>query len=86
MKSFASNNVGAVFATACNNQLKPEWCRIPEAIRLFGICRSSLYELIAEGKIKSTCLKKRGALRGVRLVSFDSLAAFIEASVERGRA
>ena len=59
--------------------LKPEFVRVPEAVRLFGICRSSLYELISEGKVKSTCLKsKRGNTRGVRLISYDSLKAYIE--------
>ena len=51
-----------------------------EVKRLFGISRSSLYLLIAEGAIKSTSLRKRGAVRGIRLISFDSLAAYVGAS------
>jgi predicted DNA-binding transcriptional regulator AlpA len=67
--------------------LKPEWLRVPEATRVFGLCRSSLYALIAEGKIKSTAFKKRGALRGIRLISYDSLAQLIEqAANEEGNA
>jgi len=65
--------------------LKPEWLRIPEAVRIFGVSRSTLYEWISAGAIKSTALKKRGALRGIRLLSFDSLAAYIErAASEEG--
>jgi hypothetical protein len=57
---------------------RPEWLRIPEAIRLFGVGRSKLYELIGDGSIRSTCLRKRGAVRGIRLISFDSLASHVE--------
>ena len=57
---------------------KPEWLRIPDAVRLYGIGRSSLYELIAEGKIKSVCLRQRGSTRGIRLLSADSLSRYIE--------
>jgi hypothetical protein len=57
---------------------KPEWLRIPQAIRIFGIGRSTLYLLIGEGKVKSCALRGRGAVRGIRLISHDSLSAFIE--------
>ena len=86
-----SNSIGAAHVAAINNQLKPEWLkpewlRVPVAVRLFGVCRSSLYELIAAGRIKSTCLRKRGAVRGIRLISYDSLAAYIENAVTEGSA
>jgi Helix-turn-helix domain len=61
-----------------SSKTKPEWVRIPEATRIFGIGRSTLYVLIGEGKVKSCSLRKRGAIRGIRLLSYDSLAAFIE--------
>ena len=67
-----------------HNNTKPEWLRVPEAVRLFGLCRSSLYELIAAGTIKSTALRKRGALRGIRLINYDSLAAFVEQAANDG--
>jgi hypothetical protein len=75
-----SNHVGAVRAAihGISPPIKPEWLRIPEAVRVFGISRSSLYEMIAAGSIKSTVLRKRGALRGIRILSFDSLAEFCE--------
>ena len=58
---------------------KPVWLRVPEAIRLFGVRRSSLYVWIAEGKIKSRVIKAhRDSIRGIRLISADSLNAFIE--------
>ena len=67
-----------------NNSLKPEWLRIPEAVRVFGMSRSALYELIKDNKIKSTALRKRGALRGIRIVSYDSLAEYIEDAASAG--
>ena len=59
---------------------KPEWLRIPDATRFSGLGRSSLYELIKEGRVKSVCLRKRNNIRGVRLISADSLSSLIEAA------
>jgi len=61
--------------------IKPEWIRITQAKTIFGIGRTQLYALIADGKIKSASLKKRGCIRGTRLVSYDSLAAYIESKI-----
>jgi len=47
-----------------------------------GIGRSSLYELIREGKIKSVSIRKRNAIRGIRLISADSLNQFLESFVK----
>jgi hypothetical protein len=64
--------------------VKPEWLRIPDAIRFSGLGHSSLYELIKEGKIKSVCLRKRNNIRGVRLISADSLSSLIESAANGG--
>jgi hypothetical protein len=58
--------------------LCPEWIRIELAIKLFGLSRTKLYELIAERKIKSFCLRERNKIKGIRLISFDSLREFLE--------
>ena len=84
-----SNQAGAATHAAihqANQQPKPEWLRTAEATRIFSICRSSLYELIAEGKIKSACLRKRGSLRGIRIISYDSLAEYCEQAASGGGA
>ena len=62
---------------------RPEWLRIPDAIKLYGIGRSSLYELMAEGKIKTALLRQRGSVRGIRLLSADSLSRYIEGLAEQ---
>lgn len=59
-----------------------EWLRMDKAAKLSGLSRSLLYELIADGSIKSACIRRRNAQRGTRLISSDSLMAFIESCVE----
>lgn len=60
----------------------PEWLRVPAACHRFSVSRSWLYERITAGDIKTASLRKRGSIRGIRLVSRDSLAAFIEQGAE----
>jgi hypothetical protein len=60
-------------------QIMARWLRIPVAVKYSGINRSRLFRLIAEGAIKSACLKEhRGAKRGLRLVDKFSLDLFLE--------
>jgi hypothetical protein len=56
----------------------PEWLRVPEAVRRFGLSRSTLYELIRNREIKTALIRKRGNTTGIRLISTDSLRAFVE--------
>jgi len=58
--------------------VKPEWIRMKQAETIFAIGRTALYALIAEGKVKTASLRKRGCVRGTRLISYDSLAEYIE--------
>src|SRR6516164_2879914 len=63
--------------------LNPRWLRMPSAVKYSGLSRSRLYELLAQGRIKSICLKSRtGALRGVRLVDRESIDLFMESLQE----
>jgi hypothetical protein len=57
--------------------LKPEFVRIPAAVRYSGISRTTIYELINEGRLKSTVLRRRGNVRGIRLISLESLDAIL---------
>jgi hypothetical protein len=63
---------------SAQNHFKPEWIRIDEAVRRFGLSRSRLYQLIGERRIKSFCLRERNQIKGTRLLSFDSLSEFFE--------
>ena len=57
--------------------LKPEFLRIPTAVIYSGLSRSTLYELMATDRLKSTVVRKRGNTRGIRLISVDSLDAIL---------
>ena len=66
---------------------KPEWVRLPapgNRCRFTGLSRSTLNELAIAGPandgvppVKSVVLRKRGALRGIRLISYDSLMGYL---------
>jgi len=70
----------SIVPTDASNQncVKPEWIRIDEAVRRFGLSRSRLYQLISKRRIKSFCLRERNQIKGTRLISFDSLCEFFE--------
>ena len=57
---------------AQKGQLKRVWLRIPVAVEAYGIARSRLYELIAEGKIRSASVRDRHKKKRVRLINADS--------------
>jgi hypothetical protein len=67
----------------------PEWIRLPKSGHLCpwtGLTRSKLNELVLpcpanDGKavVKSICLRKRGAQKGVRLIHLRSLLDYLEA-------
>lgn len=63
-------------------EIEPEYFRVEEVKPRFGFSRSTLYELIRDGKIKFRVLRKSGNVRGVRLVSAESLRKFIESLPE----
>lgn len=61
------------------NRNLPEWARIPLSVSLSGVSRSLLYENFDTngGPIRTATIKKRGALRGIRLVHVPSLISWI---------
>ena len=66
--------------------LNPRWLRIPSAVKYSGLSRSRLYELLAQGRIKSICLKgHQSAVRGVRLVDRESIDLFMQSLQEVSR-
>lgn len=68
-------------------QEKPEWIRLPapgHRCRHTGLSRSSLNELVLPAAtndwkppVKSVVLRKRGAIRGIRLIGYDSLMDYL---------
>jgi hypothetical protein len=84
MNNHGSNDVRPVDPGADVTRLKPEWLRIPEAMRLFGLGRSALYELVAAEKVESMAFRKPGTTRGVRLIRYDSLASYLQSAAREG--
>jgi len=54
-----------------------EYGRFDDLQRRFGIRRSTAYELIGAGKIKSVAVRKKGARSGIRLIDFNSVREFL---------
>jgi hypothetical protein len=48
----------------------------------FGLSRGWYYKFAALGEIKMIAVRQRGALRGVRLVAYDSVAAYVRRAAE----
>ena len=57
--------------------IEPEFLRVKGVEKMFGLKRGKLYALIREGAVISKSLRTRGTIRGVRLVSVDSLRNYI---------
>ena len=57
--------------------IEPEFLRVKDVEKMFGLKRGKLYALIREGAVISKSLRTRGTIRGVRLVSVDSLRDYI---------
>jgi hypothetical protein len=65
--------------TSLSSLLDPEpyWLRIAMASHRFGLSRSHLFKLIAEGKVESKHVKHPGAKRGIRIISTSSLKKYV---------
>ena len=54
--------------------LGEEWGRLPKPkSRFWGLSRTTILEMFQRGEIKSCVIKKRHAIRGIRLVFLPSL-------------
>ena len=59
-----------------------EFCDSPGAFARFGLRRSLLYQLYAEGLIDGVSLRRRGAARGKRLWSCDSIRSYLRSQMK----
>jgi hypothetical protein len=66
-------------------QIEPEFVDFVGLRQLFGIKRSLAYQLMADGKIKSVSLRRRGALRGKRLFCVRSCREFLRGEMEHAK-
>ena len=58
-------------------QTLPEFGRWRDVERLFGIKRGTLYNLMAEGKVKSVFLRHKGNVQGCRLIHLASVSEYL---------
>lgn len=58
-------------------ELVAEWLRVPSAMRLSGLGRSKIYELIDSGQVRSVSLREPSKQRGARLINRQSLLDYI---------
>jgi len=73
-----SKTTAAIEASPTNDV---EFCDSPGAYHRFGLRRSMLYELSARGLIKGVSLRKRGAAKGKRLWSCDSIRSYLASQI-----
>jgi hypothetical protein len=55
----------------------PEFGRWRDVQRLFGIKRGTLYNLMADGKVKSVVLRRTGNVHGCRLFHLASVSQYL---------
>ncbi len=55
----------------------PEFGRVSDVERIWGIKRGLLYLLLKQGEIKSAVIRRKGARTGVRLVHLQSVRDFL---------
>ena len=69
-------------------QHRVEFFRLPQPGKrdpYFGLSRAWYYKAAALGEIRMIAVRQRGALRGVRLVVYDSVADYIRRAGEELR-
>ncbi len=57
--------------------IKPIFLRDKQAVLMYGLSRSKLYQLSKEGKITSISLQEAGTARGTRLFEVASIEKYI---------
>lgn len=58
--------------------LRPRYFRLPAAVEYSGLCRSTIYQHIGTGAIRSKVLRQKGSTRGIRLILVESLDQFLD--------
>lgn len=60
----------------------PEFGRLADVQRQYGLKRGTAYNLLLDGKIKGVLLRVRGKKSGVRLIDMASVRDFIRTQME----
>jgi hypothetical protein len=62
--------------------IEPAYMRPADAPR-FGLSRSSIYNLIRDGVIKTVVVRRPGNVRGARLICVESLRQYLASCPEK---
>lgn len=60
----------------------PEFGRVADVVRHFGLKRGTIYNLLRDGKIKGVLLRVRGQKSGVRLLDMASVRNLIRSQMD----
>ena len=60
-----------------SGSILPEFGRVSDVQRIWGIRRGLLYLLLKEGEIKSAVIRRKGARTGVRLIHLQSVRDYL---------
>lgn len=60
----------------------PEFGRVADVTRVFGVRRGTAYNLLRDGKIRGVLLRVRGQKSGVRLFDMESVRQLIRAQMK----
>lgn len=66
--------------------IMPEFGRVADITRIFGIRRGTAYNLLRDGKIKRVLLRVRGKKSGCRLFDMGSVRNFIRSEMKATKA
>ena len=69
-------------AVGNTNQTLPEFVRVNDVQRLFGVKRGILYRWIGEGKVKSVLIREQGNIQGIRLIHLASVRDYINSKFQ----
>lgn len=82
----------AVAAASATTQREPDFIRLPkhgQRCPLTGLSRAYLYDLVKSRTVRGQILRKKNALRGVVLIEWASLKAYLQdamqAPIPKGR-
>jgi hypothetical protein len=64
------------------SSVMPEFGRVADVQRLFGVRRGILYRWIQDGRVKSVLIRERGNKQGIRLIHLASVRDFILSQME----
>ena len=67
---------------SCPSTNLSEFGRWQDVQRLFGIKRGTLYNLVAEGKVKSVSMRRKGNAYGCRLFHLESIRVYLHSLME----